>query len=157
MANAELYLAPMPVTSIGNHQPPPQALNIPDAVWDQAKQAILLPPGAGSTFNGRFPDAAIAHAAQVVAVNDVAARIGQVVAEYRSAATAAGTPRDVSVGAWSFYYRYLDATQAYVVAHYDVSITTAGGTAPWYLQFNDAGTTHTFLVTAIARVLIPKT
>jgi hypothetical protein len=156
MANAELYLAPMPVTSIGNHQPPSQALNIPDAVWDQAKQALLLPVGTGAAFDGRFADAAIGHTQQTVAVNDVAARIAQVVAEYRTASFSTPTPRDVSVGAWSFYYRYLDATQAYVVAHYDVSITTAGGTTPWYLQFNDAGTTHTFLVTAIARVLIPK-
>jgi hypothetical protein len=157
MANAELYLAPMPVTSVGNHQPPANALNIPDAIWEQAKAEILLPVGVGSAFNGRFADAALAHTLQVVAVNDIAARIAQVVAEYRTAAAATPTPRDVSVGAWSFYYRYLDATQAYVVAHYDVLLTTAAGSSPWYLQFSAAGATHTFLVTAIACVLIPKT
>jgi hypothetical protein len=159
MATAELYLVPMPVTAPADHRPPANSQHLPPAVWTAAMgQLLLVDAGDHPLFDGRFQDAHLEQQGQEVAVDDIADSVRSAVAEYRTRSAAAGPEFEVGVGAWSFYYRYLDGYTAYVVAHYSLTRTTQTGNGAWYLQVaGDAGATHTFLVTAVARVTIPKT
>lgn len=154
MATAQIFLAPIPVTSRIDNRPPNDSHSIPDTAWTYAMNEILLPLGVGSAFNGRFPDAQVPQTGNSVAVSDIASRIGAAVKTYRDADSAIGLDRKVSVGGWTFYYRYPDAYAIHVVANYALALNPISGTLPWHIEV--PGTTHFFLVTAVARIAIPR-